>query len=162
MTNILRTAALVGLLALGLSGFAQNTVQQVVPEKTRILFVLDGSGSMNATWSGDKSRMDVAKEILSRLVDSLRVNPNLELALRVYGHRFTRQANNCEDSKLEVPFGIKNHNLIITKIKEINAKGTTDHVLRAAGSERLPRKSRLPEHFNSDHGWRGVMRRRSV
>jgi Ca-activated chloride channel homolog len=135
MTNILRTAALVGLLALGLSGFAQNTVQQVVPEKTRILFVLDGSGSMNATWSGDKSRMDVAKEILSRLVDSLRVNPNLELALRVYGHRFTRQANNCEDSKLEVPFGIKNHNLIITKIKEINAKGTTPitySVLQAA------------------------------
>jgi Ca-activated chloride channel homolog len=117
------------------SGVAQNKVQQTIPEKTRILFVLDGSGSMNATWSNDLSRMDIAKGILTRLVDSLRVNPNLELALRVYGHRYSRQANNCTDSKLEIPFGVKNHNAIIDKIKEIVPKGTTPitySVLQAA------------------------------
>lgn len=106
-------------------GFSQNTVEQKVPAKTRILFVLDGSGSMEAAWDNKQSRMDVAKEILTRLVDSLRNNSDLELALRVYGHQFARPLNNCQDSKLEVPFAAKNHNAIITKIKSIKPKGVT-------------------------------------
>jgi Ca-activated chloride channel homolog len=102
----------------------QNKVQQRVPEKTRILFVLDGSGSMEALWGG-QPKMEVAKKILAKLVDSLRVNDKLELALRVYGHRFSRQANNCQDSNLEVPFAPKNHNVIIQKINGIKPKGVT-------------------------------------
>lgn len=100
-------------------------IQQKLPEKTRILFVLDASGSMQAAWENNVSRMDAAKGILTKLIDSLKSNQNLELALRVYGHRYPRQANNCQDSFLEVPFGVKNHNAIITKIKEIKPVGTT-------------------------------------
>lgn len=103
----------------------QNKIQQKLPEKTRVLFVLDGSGSMEASWGVNESRMDVAKRILTKLVDSLRVNNDLELALRVYGHRFSREANNCNDSKLEVPFAAKNHNAIINKIQEIKPRGVT-------------------------------------
>ena len=105
--------------------FGQHVVQQALPEHTRILFILDGSGSMNAQWGNDQSRMDVAKKILTRLVDSLRVNPKVELALRVYGHRYSRQSNNCNDSKLEVPFGIKNHDAIIDEIRGLTPKGVT-------------------------------------
>ncbi len=108
-----------------LSASAQEKIEQKLPEKTRILFVLDGSGSMNAQWGNAQSRMDVAKEILTNLVDSLRINPKVELALRIYGHRYSRQSNNCNDSQLEVPFGIKNHNAIISKIKDITPKGVT-------------------------------------
>src|SRR5690606_28394006 len=54
-----------------------------------------------------------------------RVNPNLELALRVYGHRYSRQANNCNDSRLEVPFAVNNHNRIIAEIKDIVPRGVT-------------------------------------
>jgi Ca-activated chloride channel family protein len=104
---------------------AQEINQQALPEKTRILFVLDGSGSMNAEWGGNQSRMDVAKGILTRLVDSLRANPKLELALRVYGHRYSRQSNNCTDSQLEVPFGVNNHNRIISEIRDITPRGVT-------------------------------------
>jgi Ca-activated chloride channel family protein len=128
MTNCNITKALLLLFALTLNSLiavSQNKVQQVIPEKTRVLFVLDGSGSMEAMWGSTESRMDVAKRILTRLVDSLRVNPDLELALRVYGHRFTREANNCNDSKLEVPFALKNHTAIINKIKEIKPRGVT-------------------------------------
>lgn len=109
----------------GFSAIGQRVVEQALPEKTRILFVLDGSGSMNALWGGDQSRMDLAKKILTQLVDSLRVNPKVELALRVYGHRYSRQSNNCNDSKLEVPFGVKNHDAIINEIKDIRPKGVT-------------------------------------
>lgn len=105
--------------------FAQEINQQALPERTRILFVLDGSGSMNADWSEKLSRMDVAKNILTRLVDSLRINPNLELALRIYGHRYSRQANNCNDSQLEVPFSMNNHNAIIREIRDITPRGVT-------------------------------------
>lgn len=119
-----------------LSAIAQEINQQALPEKTRILFVLDGSGSMNAEWGNNQSRMDVAKSILTRLVDSLRINPRLELALRVYGHRYSRQANNCNDSQLEVPFGVNNHNTIISEISDLTPRGVTPitySLLQAAG-----------------------------
>lgn len=103
----------------------QEINQQALPERTRILFVLDGSGSMNANWGENQSRMDVAKSILARLVDSLRVNPKLELALRVYGHRYSRQSNNCNDSQLEVPFKLNNHDAIIDEINDITPRGVT-------------------------------------
>jgi Ca-activated chloride channel family protein len=108
-----------------LSVVAQRKVQQKIPERTRILFLLDGSGSMMGIWHNGESRIDVAKRILTRLVDSLRSNENLELALRVYGHRYSRQSNNCQDTKLEVPFGPRNHDQIIAKLKEIVPKGVT-------------------------------------
>src|SRR5687768_3604752 len=104
---------------------AKNKVQQKVPEKTRILFVLDGSGSMEALWGVNESRMDIAEKILARLVDSLRVNPEIELALLVYRHRFTREADNCNDSKLDVPFSIKHHSAIIAKIADIKPRRVT-------------------------------------
>lgn len=107
------------------SAQAQKKVQQKIPEKTRILFLLDGSGSMMGHWEGTRSRIDIAKDILTRLVDSLRINTDVELALRVYGHRYQRQSNNCQDTYLEVPFGQKNHNAIITKLKEVRPKGVT-------------------------------------
>lgn len=108
-----------------LSSRAQKKVQQKVPERTRILFLLDGSGSMMGIWQNGESRIEIAKRILTRLVDSLRTNENLELALRVYGHRYARQSNNCQDTKLEVPFGTGNHDEIIRKLTEIVPKGVT-------------------------------------
>jgi Ca-activated chloride channel homolog len=135
------------LIALVLHCSAQPKVQQKVPDKTRILFVLDGSGSMDALW-GTESRMDIAKRILVKLVDSLRANKNLELALRVYGHRYTRQANNCQDSNLEVPFARGNHGSIVSKIREIKPKGVTPitySILQAA------------KDFPSDKGYRNIL-----
>lgn len=121
----LRILIIAALLCIGGENILAQKIQQKLPEKTRILFVLDASGSMQAVWEGNTSRMDAAKNILTKLVDSLRNNQNLELALRVYGHRYPRQANNCQDSFLEVPFGVKNHNVIINRIKEIKPIGTT-------------------------------------
>ncbi len=124
-SKIVRIFLILCPLFLNLSLLGQHRIQQALPERTRILFVLDGSGSMNAQWGDDQSRMDVAKNILSRLVDSLRIDPKVELALRVYGHRYSRQSNNCNDSQLEIPFGKQNHQAIIRKIKEITPRGVT-------------------------------------
>ncbi len=97
---------------------------QKLPEKTRILFMLDASGSMFAKWE-NTLRITVAKKMLAQFVDSLRTNENLELALRVYGHQFDRRLKKCNDSKLEVPFHTNNHDAIIQKLRTITPKGTT-------------------------------------
>ncbi len=99
-------------------------VQQKLPEKTRILFLLDGSGSMLANWD-QGLRIEAAKEILGDLVDSLRVNPDVELALRVYGHQSAREKQDCKDTQLEIGFGEKNHDRIINRLPYIYPKGTT-------------------------------------
>lgn len=81
---------------------------------------------MNQRWGRD-TRLNIAKQILTRSVDSLRGAPNLEIALRIYGHQdeVTPTYQNCDDTKLEVPFAPNNHTLIINKIKATRAKGTT-------------------------------------
>ncbi|MDZ7608530.1 MAG: hypothetical protein U5K79_23760 [Cyclobacteriaceae bacterium] len=59
--------------------------EQKLPEKTRILFLLDGSGSMLARWE-NTYRITVAKKLLSDFVDSLRTVNNLELGtFNIYG-----------------------------------------------------------------------------
>src|SRR5688572_27867479 len=96
--------------ALSFPAAAQPTAPPV--KKTRILFLLDMSGSMFAKWE-NSTRSQVAKDILSRLVDSLAQYKNLELALRVYGHQYVTGPKSCQDSKLEVAFSENNEKQII-------------------------------------------------
>lgn len=114
------------LCAVASNVFAQHKVQQKLPEKTRILFLIDASGSMMEEWQRpNQTRWTVAKSIMSKLVDSLKQNSNLELALRVYGHKSPQEQKNCKDTWLEVPFKARNHALIINKLQEIKPKGVT-------------------------------------
>ena len=108
-----------------LSNPTQAQIQiQKPPEKTRLLFLLDASGSMFAEWEG-QMRMDVAKAMLVDLVDSLRVNDDLELALRVYGHQYHRRFKNCQDTQLEIPFAANNHDRLIGKLRQLQPSGVT-------------------------------------
>jgi Ca-activated chloride channel family protein len=112
------------LLSLKTISAQAQVYTQKPPEKTRILFLLDGSGSMLAPW-GPTLRIHAAKRFLAEMVDSLRINEDLELGLRVYGHQFHRKYQRCDDSKLEVGFGRENHRSIIQKLNQIDPKGTT-------------------------------------
>lgn len=85
---------------------------------------MDGSGSMLAPWE-NTTRIMAAKRLLANMVDSLQTNTSLELALRVYGHQFQRNDQNCEDSKLEVGFGKDNHQRIIQSLMQLKPKGNT-------------------------------------
>lgn len=81
---------------------------------------------MNGSW-GKITRLEAAKELLAKSVTELEGVPNLEVALRVYGHQseITATYQDCEDTKLEIPFGRNNHGQIKSRIKTIRAKGTT-------------------------------------
>ena len=79
---------------------------------------------MLAPWEG-KLRIQVAKKVLSELIDSLAAIQNVELALRVYGHQYNKKHKNCTDTKLEVPFTPKNHEQLKTKLQNIRPQGVT-------------------------------------
>ncbi|WP_114779425.1 vWA domain-containing protein [Botryobacter ruber] len=111
------------LLFFTASGAAFSQTQKPKPN-TRILFLLDASGSMMAKWE-NSDRMSVAKTLLANLVDSLQQYENLEVALRVYGHQSGREQNNCRDTKLEVPFAARNAEQVKKKLQQIIPRGNT-------------------------------------
>ena len=123
---IVRKSSLILLFfLLGIIGtsFAQT------PKKTRILFIFDASNSMNAPWMGS-NRIEIARKVMTEALDSLKRVPNLELALRIYGHQtpLLPGQQDCDDTKLEVAF--KTNNLVnIESIKNwiqyVVPKGTT-------------------------------------
>lgn len=110
------------LIVLFISQF--NSHIQAQGRKTRILFLLDCSGSMLAKLNKE-TRMDVAKRLLSNIVDSLREETQVELALRVYGSQKEPRFFDCQDTKLEVPFQAGNHDQMIDRIKAVQPKGFT-------------------------------------
>lgn len=118
-----KTIFILFIVAVSQCGMAQ-VPQQKLPEKTRILFLLDGSGSMLARWE-NTYRITAAKRLLADLVDSLKVDTNLELALRVYGHQYDRRQRRCDDTRLEAPFASNNHDQIIRVLNNLGPKGTT-------------------------------------
>jgi len=94
------------------------------PVKTRILFIFDESNSMMASWDKSK-KIDVAKNMLIKMVDSLKNIENLEMALRMYGHQSPVPPQDCNDTRLEVPFSAKNAEKIKHKLRITKPKGTT-------------------------------------
>ncbi|MCB8994464.1 MAG: VWA domain-containing protein [Bacteroidales bacterium] len=91
---------------------------------TRILFIFDASQSMSGTWESD-NKINIARNILIDLVDSLQNVENVEMALRVYGHQSPVPPQDCSDTRLEVPFAQGNASRIRQKLKFITPKGTT-------------------------------------
>lgn len=132
------------LILLSVNSFAQQRNQahkkkQEVPV-TRILFVFDASQSMYAKWQSD-IKFNIARELLSNLLDSLRNVENLELALRVYGHQHLYPPQVCNDTRLEVPFAKNNIDRIKHRLKSIKPRGTTPiaYSLEKAGNDFTPR-----------------------
>ncbi len=91
---------------------------------TRILFVFDASQSMAGLWESGK-KINIARNLLIDMVDSLQYIENVELALRIYGHQSRVPPQDCNDTRLEVPFSKNNVSKIRQKLRFVNPKGTT-------------------------------------
>ena len=104
----------------------QSRTQSVAPKEqtTRILFLFDASQSMYARWETD-TRFEIATRLLGNIVDSLHMLPNVETALRVFGHTKKFPPQDCDDTRLEVPFAKANGYRIKDKLKQIKPSGTT-------------------------------------
>jgi Ca-activated chloride channel homolog len=91
---------------------------------TRILFVFDASQSMSGYWESDK-KISIARNFLIDIVDSLETLPNVQMALRVYGHQSPVLMQDCKDTKLEVAFDINNAHRIRQKLRFLKPNGNT-------------------------------------
>ncbi|MFC2102032.1 VWA domain-containing protein [Bacteroidota bacterium] len=102
---------------------AQTADERDLPKPlTRILFVFDASQSMTGKWKSD-TKFNIATRLFSNILDSLRGTPNLEVALRLYGHQRYYPPGDCYDTKLEVPFSEDNISRIKKVLKGISPKG---------------------------------------
>ena len=102
--------------------FAQKVKEPV----NRILFIFDASQSMLGRWQSGR-KIDIAKDLLCDMLDSLKNIKNLELGLRVYGHKSSYPPQDCDDTYLEVDFlNAKNAvDFIKKKLSVIKSRGTT-------------------------------------
>jgi len=115
---------LIFTLLLNIINTGINAQVKRAPVKTRILFIFDESNSMTANWESAK-KIDVARDLLIKMVDSLKTIENVELALRMYGHQSPVPPQDCNDTRLEVPFMTNNAEKIKYKLKITKPKGTT-------------------------------------
>lgn len=114
--------------------FAQ--VKKTEPALTRVLFVFDASKSMKAKHNST-TRMQGAKELFYKFLDSLNKQKNIQFALRMYGHTVKYPPGDCKDSKLVVPFGKNNVALIKSKVAEAKPTGITpiEHSLTESAND---------------------------
>jgi len=133
LTSNLRPGLLCILISciLILASCFSSTAQKQKKEKekenitlTRIEFLFDASQSMYGRWQTG-TKIEIAKRLMTQLLDSLRHLDNIEVALRVYGHLKPFPPQDCDDTRLEVPFGKGNISQIQQVLKNLIPKGTT-------------------------------------
>ena len=113
---------LVILQSIASIGFAQSKPNSNI--KTRILFMMDASGSMTNNWS-TSNRFKISKTVIAAMADSLQKIPNIEMGLRVFGSMSALSLHDCKDSRLETPIRPNNANNIKLKLNSLQAKGIT-------------------------------------
>jgi Ca-activated chloride channel homolog len=116
--------------------------KKTVAKPTSILFVFDASNSMVAKYQ-NVTRMEGAKTLFFRFIDSLSRDKTMQFALRMYGHTVKYPPGDCKDSKLVVPFGGNNIEQIKQKVKEAKPTGITpiEHSLTESANDFKDNKS---------------------
>ena len=105
------------------SSFAQSKGELT---QSRILILLDESSSMIQKWPNGKEKYKAADELILRLMDSIyAINPDVEFSLRVFGHQYTVEQNNCYDTKNEVAFSKDNRTQMALRLDDIHPLGVT-------------------------------------
>lgn len=111
---------LLGIMSIGIAALLSVTsfISAETNQKS-ILFILDSSASMQEPMGG-KTKLDVAKETLSNLLDDLPQDANVGLV--VYGNKVQRS---CEIIDIMVPISKLNIEAMKRAIRSVSARGKT-------------------------------------
>ena len=117
---------------------ANSSAEQSNAQDTRsIALILDASGSMNAKLATGGTRMEAAKAAVVAFLGKL--DPNVRIAYRVYGHQSPTKARDCKDTDLLVGFGTvaANRDAILARTASVKAQGYTPitYVLQLAAAD---------------------------
>jgi Ca-activated chloride channel family protein len=109
------------LLAVNLLAASAVTpyAQESIP-KAKMIIILDASGSMMQKIEGNRTKIDIAKQVVGDLVGNL--DPQIEVGFMVYGHR---SKGDCDDIELMVPPEVSDHEMILKRLRQIQPKGRT-------------------------------------
>ena len=114
------------LFLISFKAAAQLPVTPEGVKQPRILILMDGSSSMLQPWNDKIKRFDAAAKVVSTLMDSIyHVNSQVEFGLRVYGHQFPAQDNNCTDTKREVMFSKDNYTQMALRMASLHPSGVS-------------------------------------
>ncbi len=120
---------LLGVLAVlvAVSGLLVTPVPAKAEDATRVLFLLDVSGSMNERISSGGTKFAAAKRALKRVADA--VPAGTQVGLRVYGSEISEPKDQnpkaCTDTKLVLPVGPLNRSKLFRAVDSYRAKGET-------------------------------------
>ena len=108
--------AAIALVAFAIAAHAQ--------EGRSIALILDASGSMNAALASGGTRLEAAKAAVTAFVGKL--DPNLRIGYRVYGHQSPTRERNCKDTELLVGFNTvgANSDAILGKTRASRRRAT--------------------------------------
>ena len=113
-----RLLAILLLLTVVFSASAQRKKPKPVPDKTRVLLILDCSNSMWDQWQSD-SKIKVTQQVMLHFIDSVAAQNDIDVALRVFGHL----NKDAYGTRLEVPFDEGNSYKLQSKIKTLVPNG---------------------------------------
>ena len=105
-------------MAVVFSASAQRKKPKPVPDKTRVLLILDCSNSMWDQWQSD-SKIKVTQQVMLHFIDSVAAQNDIDVALRVFGHL----NKDSYGTRLEVPFDEGNSYKLQSKIKTLVPNG---------------------------------------
>ncbi len=88
----------------------------------QVALILDASNSMWGQSAGGR-KIDLAKKAIASLIHDLPATT--QVALRVYGHRHSRERNDCQDSELLVPMGPLDKAKLIAQVQAVTPRGMT-------------------------------------
>ncbi len=91
-------------------------------DQTNVELLIDDSGSMAQRIEG-KSKVAIAKEVLSGLVQDL--PQNAQIAVRTYGRQKSYQARDCTDMELMTPFGPNTPSRVLPGVQALRPNGMT-------------------------------------
>jgi hypothetical protein len=95
-------------------------------KQPRVLILMDGSSSMLAQWDNRIPRFKAAAKLVEELMDSVyKVNKQVEFGLRLYGHQYPAQENNCTDTKREVMFSKDNYTQMGLRMASLKPSGVS-------------------------------------
>lgn len=121
--------ALLGVLALlvAATGLLATPLPAKAEDATKVLFLLDVSGSMKGRISSGGTKFAAAQRALKRVADA--VPAGTQVGLRVYGSEISEpQEENpkaCTDTKLVLPIGPLNRTRLFRAVDSYEAKGST-------------------------------------
>ncbi|HEY9683333.1 MAG TPA: VWA domain-containing protein [Oculatellaceae cyanobacterium] len=127
------------LLQGGTTGTILQGGVEHIKEKLNILFLLDCSHSMKESFDGDgkddpsEAKMNAAKKVLQESV--YKIPLDVQIGLRTFGQG--SGDNECHQSALLVPLGIKNRQEIVERVKAVKPFGVTplEYALRQAAAD---------------------------